>query len=138
LSAFEPLADIAGVRLISLQKQPGPEQIAQVRFGDRVERIIDESDKGPHAPLDTAALIANLDLVVTSDSMMGHLACALGCPTFVALRHVPDWRWLLEREDSIFYPTARLFRQQTEGDWGPVFARIADAVRVLAATKAQT
>lgn len=138
LSAFEPLADVAGVRLISLQKQPGPEQIAQVRFGDRIERIIDEADKGPDAPLDTAALIANLDLVVSSDSMMGHLACALGCPTFIALRHVPDWRWLLDREDSIFYPTARLFRQQTEGDWTPVFARIADAVRALAAAKAQT
>ena len=137
LSAFEPLADIPGVRLISLQKQPGPEQIAQVRFGDRIERIIDESDKGPDAPLNTAALIANLDLVVASDSMMGHLACALGCPTFIALRHVPDWRWLLDREDSIFYPTARLFRQHTEGDWGPVFARIADAVRALAAANAQ-
>ena len=138
LRAFEPLADIPGVRLISLQKHPGLEQIDQVRFGDRIERIIDESDKGPEAPLNTAALLANLDLVVTSDSMMGHLAAAFGRPTFIALRRVPDWRWLLEREDSVFYPTARLFRQQVEGDWEPVFARIADAVRALASANAKT
>jgi hypothetical protein len=74
--------------------------------------------------------------VVTSDSMIAHLAGALGRPTFIALRRIPDWRWQLEREDSPFYPTARLFRQQTEGDWGPVFARIAEAVRALAAAKA--
>ena len=138
LGAFEAIAAVPGVRLISLQKRPGAEQIDQVRFGDRVERIVDESDKSADALLDTAAVLANLDLVVTSDSMIAHLAGALGCATFVALRRIPDWRWQLEREDSPFYPTARLFRQHTEGDWGPVFARIADAVRALAAAKTQT
>lgn len=137
LSAFEAIAGISGVRLISLQKNPGAEQIDQVRFADRVERIMDESDKSADALLEAAAVIASLDLVVTSDSMIAHLACALGRRTFIALRRIPDWRWLLNREDSPFYPTARLFRQSAEGDWTPVFNRIADAIRTLtaAATK---
>jgi tetratricopeptide (TPR) repeat protein len=135
LAAFGTLANIPGVRLISLQKSPGAEQIEQVEFRNRIERVVDESDKSADALLDTAAVIANLDLVVTSDSMIAHLAGALGCNTFVALRRVPDWRWLLDREDSPFYPRARLFRQTTEGDWTPVFDRIADAVHGLAAGK---
>ena len=137
LSAFEPIAALPGVRLISLQKRPGAEQIDQVRFGARIERMMDETDKSADALLDTAAAIASMDLVVTSDSMIAHLAGALGCRTFVALRRIPDWRWQLERDDSPFYPTARLFRQRTEGDWAPVFAQIADAVRALATAKAQ-
>lgn len=138
LSAFEALADVRGVRLISLQKRPGAEQLEHVPFGDRVERIMDETDKSADALLDTAAVIANLDLVVTSDSMVAHLAGALGRPTFVALRRIPDWRWLLDRDDSPFYPTVRLFRQQAEGDWASVFARIAHAVRALAGANART
>ena len=135
LAAFGTLANIPGVRLISLQKSPGAEQIERVEFCSRIERVVDESDKSAEALLDTAAVMANLDLVITSDSMLAHLAGALGCNTFVALRRVPDWRWLLDREDSPFYPSARLFRQTTEGDWTPVFARIADAVHGLAAGK---
>ncbi len=131
LSAFEPIADIPGVRLIALQKHPGVGQIDQVRFGGRVERIMEESERSADSLLDTAAVLANLDLVVTSDSMVAHLAGALGRRTFVALRRVPDWRWLLDRDDSPFYPTMQLFRQRTEGDWGEVFARIAGAVRAM-------
>ena len=95
--------------------------------------MLDASDIGDTAFLDTAALIANLDLIVASDSMNAHLAGALGRPTFVALRQIPDWRWLLGRDDSPWYPTARLFRQVTDGDWQPVFERIAAAVREMAA-----
>jgi hypothetical protein len=136
LSAFAPIAGIPGVRLISLQKRPGAEQIDQVPFGDRIERVMDESDKSADALLETAAVIANLDLVVTSDSMIAHLAGALGRPTYVALRRVPDWRWFLDRDDSPFYPSARLFRQRIEGDWTPVFAQIADAIRAVTAAQA--
>ena len=78
-------------------------------------------------------MIANLDLIVASDSMIAHLAGALGRPTFVVLRQIPDWRWLLGRDDCPWYPTARLFRQTTDGDWQPVFTQIAAAVRALAA-----
>jgi tetratricopeptide (TPR) repeat protein len=134
LQAFAPIAGIPGVRLISLQKSPGAEHIDAVGFCAQIERPMDAADKSADALLDTAALLSNLDLVVTSDSMLAHLAGALGRPTFVALRRIPDWRWLLDREDSPWYPTARLFRQQTEGDWTPVFEQIAQAIRALIAT----
>ena len=103
------------------------EQIRAVPFRERIEQVLDPSDTGGTAFLDTAALVASLDLVVASDSMNAHLAGALGRPTFIALRKVPDWRWLLGREDSPWYPTARLFRQTIDGDWHDVFTRIAVA-----------
>jgi len=125
LAAFAPLAELPGVRLMSLQKRPGVEQIRAVPFRERIEQVLDPSDTGEGAFLDTTALIANLDLIVASDSMNAHLAGALGRPTFVALRKIPDWRWLLGRDDCPWYPTARLFRQTSDGDWGDVFTRIA-------------
>ena len=114
LAAFAPLADVPDVRLISLQKRPGAEQIANVPFRGRIEQVLDVSDTSDSAFLDTVALVDTLDLVVTSDSMNAHLAGALGKPTFVALRKIPDWRWLLGRDDCPWYPSARLFRQ-TDG-----------------------
>ncbi len=129
LSDFAPLADIAGVRLISLQKNPGAQQIGQVPFGARVERLLDENDLGPEQLLETAALIANLDLVVSVDSMPAHLAGALGRPVLLALRHVADWRWLTDRDDTPWYPATRLFRQGADRQWAPVFERIVAALR---------
>ena len=81
------------------------------------------------ALLDTAALMANLDLIVGIESMPAHLAGALGRPVFLALRHVADWRWLTERDDTPWYPSMRLFRQDATRDWRPVLERIAAAVR---------
>ncbi len=130
LEHFAPLAALPEIRLISLQKAPGCEQIDVVPFRDRIERPLGESDTGGEALLETAALIAALDLVVVSDSMLAHLAGALGKPAFVALRHLPDWRWLLDRRDTPFYPTLRLFRQAIPGEWRPVFEEIAAAVKV--------
>jgi hypothetical protein len=127
LAAFAPVAEIAGIRLISLQKRPGAEQIASVAFGARIEQVLDASDTGEEAFRDTAALVASLDLIVASDSMNAHLAGALDRPVFVALRKIPDWRWLLGRDDCPWYPTARLFRQTSDGDWRDVFTRIAVA-----------
>jgi tetratricopeptide (TPR) repeat protein len=80
---------------------------------------------------DTAAVLALADLVVTVDTSVAHLAGALGRPTFVLLPFCPDWRWMLGRTDSPWYPTARLFRQPAVGDWESVIARLADAVRAL-------
>jgi len=128
LREFAPLCEIPGVRLVSLQKGPGEEEVAA--FEGRIETPgapFDESG----AFLDSAAVMMNLDLVVTSCTAVAHLAGALGRPTFVALMHVPEWRWLIDRDDSPWYPTARLFRQSTAGEWPGVFARIADAVRGL-------
>jgi tetratricopeptide (TPR) repeat protein len=137
LAAFAPLAAIPGVRLISLQKHPGAEQIATVPFASRIEQLHDAADAGADAFLDTAALAASLDLIVASDSMNAHLGGALGRPTYVALRRVPDWRWLIGRDDCPWYPSVRLFRQPTEGDWEDVFTRIAAAVATaVAAPKA--
>ncbi|MGD0105257.1 MAG: tetratricopeptide repeat protein [Rhodopila sp.] len=125
LAMFQPLAAVPGVRLISLQKGEGEEQIAAAGFP--VETL-DGLDAGPDAFLDTAAVMQNLDLVVTSDTSIAHLAGALGRPVWVALRRVPDWRWMLDRPDSPWYPTMRLFRQNRDGDWPPVFAAIAAAL----------
>ena len=135
LAAFAPLAEIPGVRLVSLQKQ-GNEQIGQVAFDTRVERVLDEQDFSPQALLDTAALMANLDLVVTIDAMPAHLAGALGRPVFLALHDVAEWRWLTNRADSPWYPEMRLFRQDAARDWRPVFAAIAKAAREMAARAA--
>jgi tetratricopeptide (TPR) repeat protein len=129
LSEFAPLAEIDGVRLISLQKQPGSIEIEQAAFQDRIERPTDEADVGADALLDIAAIMKNLDLIVSVDTMAAHLAGALGRPVFVALRWVADWRWLRNRSDSPFYPTMRLFRQSAHGGWRDVFAEIAVAAR---------
>jgi len=71
--------------------------------------------------IDTAAVLKTLDLVVTIDSAVAHLAGALGVPTWVALKAVPEWRWLLHGENNPWYPTLRVFRQTTRGDWASVF-----------------
>jgi hypothetical protein len=128
LAALAPLADIPGVRLISLQKQPDG-AIAQVPFAGKIERRIDENDLSADGLLDMAAVMANLDLVVSIDSMPAHLAGALGKPVFLALPFVPDWRWLTGRDDTPWYQATRLFRQAGDRLWEPVFARIAEAVR---------
>jgi len=132
LMNFAPLAAIEDVRLISLQKQPGALQIGDVSFRERIEQPLDSGDISADAVLETAALLQALDLVVTSDSMVAHLAGALERPVFLALMLVPDWRWRLDGEDCPWYPTMRLFRQREAGDWASVFQQIADATRNLA------
>jgi tetratricopeptide (TPR) repeat protein len=124
LTAFHPLAK-AGVRLISLQKGEGEEQVAGAGFAVETLQGLDD---GPDAFVDTAAVMRLLDLIITSDTSIAHLAGALGCRVWVALRLVPDWRWLTGRSDSPWYPSMRLFRQHSDGDWTPVFAAMADAL----------
>ena len=123
LAEFAPLTAIDGVRLLSLQKGPGAEQLAEAAFA--VEELGSQLDEGSAAFRDTAAVIENLDLVITSDTAVAHLAGALGAKVWVALSHTPDWRWLLGRGDSPWYPTMRLFRQSQPGDWSGVFAKMA-------------
>ncbi|MBV9064022.1 MAG: glycosyltransferase, partial [Alphaproteobacteria bacterium] len=79
----------------------------------------------------TAAVMESLDLVVTSDTAIAHLAGTLGRPTWIALRPVPEWRWLLDRSDSPWYPSVRLFRQSRPGQWAPVFREMAVALREI-------
>jgi tetratricopeptide (TPR) repeat protein len=121
---FENISRLTGVRLLSLQKGQGAEQLDSLPSGMVVERLPAPFDDGPDAFIDTAAVIANLDLVITSDTAVAHLAGALGQSTLLALKHVADWRWLLDRNDTPWYPNTRLFRQQAHGDWPHVFARM--------------
>jgi tetratricopeptide (TPR) repeat protein len=131
LREFAPLAEVAGVRLLSLQKCPGSDQIGTVRFADQIEAPLPYSDVSGQAMVETAAMMMNLDLIITSDTMIAHLAGALGRPTFLGLQLVPDWRWLLDREDTPWYPSVRLFRQKKLGEWTDVFRHITDAVRQI-------
>jgi tetratricopeptide (TPR) repeat protein len=130
LAQFRLLADLQDVRLISLQKTHGLDQLATLAAGMNVETL-GVFDAGPDGFIDTASIMESLDLVITSDTALAHLAGALGRPVWVALKYMPDWRFMLGRADSPWYPTMRLFRQPARGDWDNVFAQIAAALRVL-------
>lgn len=123
LAALAEIAKLPGIRLISLQKGAGSEQLHQMPPDMCVEKLGPTYDAGDFA--ETAAVIATLDLVITCDTAIAHLAGALGRPTWVALKHAADWRWLIGRDDSPWYPTMRLFRQPAAGDWQSVFATMA-------------
>ncbi len=135
LACFAPLSAVPGVRLISLQKAHGLDQLERLPNRMDVETP-GEFDEGGDAFVDTAAIMKSLDLVITSDTAIPHLAGALGVPAWVALKHVPDWRWMLDRSDSPWYPSLRLFRQSAPDDWAGVFARIAGELSPLAEAKA--
>lgn len=92
--------------------------------GMAVEVLGASFDAGPNAFHDTAAVMESLDLIITCDTSIAHLAGALGRPTWIALKHAPDWRWMLGRDDSPWYPSIRLFRQKHRGQWGDVFDRM--------------
>jgi Flp pilus assembly protein TadD len=123
LAQLAPLAQVPGVRLFSLQKGPGSEQLAGCPFA--VTDLGSWLDNSGGAFLDTAAVMRNLDLVVCVDTALGHLAGGLGVPVWLALPFAPDWRWLLDRDDTPWYPSMRLFRQTRAGDWDSVFADMA-------------
>ncbi|HVA46445.1 MAG TPA: tetratricopeptide repeat protein [Pirellulales bacterium] len=135
LAEFQPLADLPGVRLVNLQKGPGAEQLVGVAnhfpvidFGVQVDGAA-----GPF--MDTAAILQHLDLVITSDTSIAHLAGAMGRPVWVVLPFAADWRWMTDRSDSPWYPTMRLFRQPRPGDWKTVFGKV---TRALSARIGQT
>jgi len=127
LESLAPLVR-SGAQLISLQKGFGAEQISSASFK---ESIVDfgQSLDADGTFLDTAAIMKNLDLVITVDTALAHLAGALGVPVWLALSTVPDWRWLQARSDSPWYPTMRLFRQSQKGDWKNVFADMASHLK---------
>jgi tetratricopeptide (TPR) repeat protein len=110
-----PLAKVPGVQLVSLQKD-GPPAPEALRMADFMAEVADFAD--------TAALIANLDLVVSVDTAVAHLAAALGKPVCLLDRHDPCWRWLTDRRDSPWYPTLRIYRQPWAGGWVPVLEEL--------------
>jgi len=127
LAELAPVAQVKGVRLISLQKQIGSQELASL--DDQFEVIDLGSDlDASGAFMDTAAVMKNLDLVISCDTATAHLAGALGVPVWLAQAAMPDWRWMREREDTPWYPTMRLFRQTQLGNWKGVFERMAAVV----------
>jgi hypothetical protein len=129
LAHFEPLARIEGVRLLSLQRGHGIDQLRALNGRFPVIDLGEDEEGDESAILELSAIVKNLDLVIVPDTMLAHLAGALGVPCWVALSFVSDGRWLLDREDSPWYPTARLFRQASPGEWDTVFQRMAEALR---------
>lgn len=120
LTLFEPLLEVEGVDFFSLQVGPRAADRAQLK---RPERLHDLSGQLKDYIV-TADVLRQLDLVISVDTSVVHLAGVLGRPVWTLLPFVPDWRWMLEREDSPWYPTMRLFRQRREGDWPEVVKRV--------------
>jgi tetratricopeptide (TPR) repeat protein len=123
-AAFVPLLDLPGASFHALQKGPGAQQIADegltALVSDFSSRLADFAE--------TAAAVEALDLVITVDTSIGHLAGAMGKEVWVLLPYAPDWRWMLHRDDSPWYPTMTLFRQTSPGDWEEVFQRVRRAL----------
>jgi Tfp pilus assembly protein PilF len=123
-----PLFDVPGVTFMALQVGDRAADLKRLtNFGSGLDLSAELGDFA-----ETAAVVANLDLVIAVDTAIVHLVGALAKPAWVMLPQVPDWRWMLEREDNPWYPTVRLFRQPTAGDWAPVVARVADELRAVA------
>jgi len=124
LSQWRPIAEVAGIQFVSLQKEvPRDEADELRRFPNTLtvaDRLTDFSE--------TAALIDNLDLVITIDSAVAHLAGALGRPVWMLSPSPADWRWLLDRSDSVWYPSMRIFRQRRPGDWDQVISDVVSAL----------
>jgi tetratricopeptide (TPR) repeat protein len=135
LTALAPLAALPNVRLISLQKGFGVEQIAALPPMMKVETLGDDFDSGSDAFVDTAAAMMALDLIISCDTSVAHLAGALGRPVWVALKKDAEWRWLRGRDDSPWYPTMRLFRQNQRGEWTHVFTEMARCAASMAAAR---
>ena len=128
LLQFAPLAQLEGVHLFSLQKGPGSEQLCEFAVDYPVVDLGSRLDETTGPFCDTAAVMKLLDLVITCDTSTAHLAGALAVPVWIALPHRADWRWFLDRDDSPWYPTARLFRQARRGDWASVFVAIREVL----------
>ena len=135
LKHFERLASIPDVNLISLQAGHGLDQLSQWSGESPVQYLGDQIDKSSGAFMDTAAIMKSLDLVITTDTALAHLAGALNVPTWVVLGYTPDWRWLLNRSDSPWYPSTQLFRQPEIGDWDSAFEQVEESLKELVATR---
>jgi hypothetical protein len=134
LGAFKLLGQIEGVGWYSLQQGGAAEQVKHPPEGMRLFDYTEEMQDF----MDMAALIDNLDLVISVDTFPAYLAGALGKPVWMLLPFSPDWRWMLEREDSPWYPTMRLFRQPETEDWVPVMEKVSEALRLLCMTSSSS
>lgn len=134
LQALAPVLRVPGWRFVSLQKGPGEEALGQWPPAASVERW-PELDAGPDAFLDTAAVLSEVDLLLTSDTAIAHLAGALGVPTWLCLMHEPDWRWGRQGTTTPWYASMRLFRQPAPGAWTSVYEAAARALAELSTAR---
>ena len=128
LEAFGPITAHSNVSLLSLQKGFGSEQVETSSFKDRFVRCQDQVNEAWDF-LETAAIIANCDLVITSDTAVAHLAGGMGKTIWLLLKKVPEWRWGLEGDTTFWYPSMRLFRQAERGNWDELMERVADELQ---------
>ena len=117
LRELEPVLSLPGLSFVSLQKNAGLEQLTELPAALQVHEPGPGFDEGADAFLDSAALLMSLDLFITSDTALAHLAGALGRPVWLLLKHIPDWRWGLSGQSSPWYPQMLTFRQAESGDW---------------------
>jgi len=127
LDALSPLFDMPGVAAYSLQIGPRSADIAMQGFSEHL------TDLAPYILNfgDTAAALQHLDLLICVDTSIAHVAGGLGLPVWLMLPWMPDWRWMLERDETPWYPSMRLFRQPQHGDWHSVIAALTDALKAL-------
>lgn len=130
LKFFESISRLEGVELVCLQRGVGLEQLATWQ-GAPIVALDPAVDTSSGSFMDTAAIMQLLDLVISSDTSIAHLAAATGVPTWIPLSFVPDWRWMLDRTDSPWYPSVRLFRQPKPGDWPAVFQNMGEQLESL-------
>jgi tetratricopeptide (TPR) repeat protein len=126
--ALAPLASVSGVQFICLQKDPDEAELGRSPLGARLVRY-PELDAGADAFCDTAAILVNIDLLITSDSALAHLGGALGVETWLCLKRSPDWRWMMHGDSTPWYESVRLFRQVAHGDWLALYAQVAAALQ---------
>lgn len=129
LAAYKPLADVNNVTFFSLQKEKAAQEVKKAPSGMQIVDLSPEL----YDFMDTAAVISQLDLVITVDTAVAHLAGALGKPVWVILPYNADWRWRLELSDTVWYPSMRLFRQKVRSRWEEVMVEAREALRELAA-----
>jgi tetratricopeptide (TPR) repeat protein len=135
IACYRTLSDLTGIQFICLQKDATADELAIARdIGLSIIQLNDfDTTHGPF--IDTAAVMLNLDLVISSDTAIPHLAGALGVPVWLLLQFVPDWRWLTDRSDTPWYSSMRLFRQKSIGDWNSVSKQLHTALSDLIAIK---
>ncbi len=135
LKLLEPVIGLKGVSVYSLQRISGTEQIKELSSNLSLHTFDEDFDTANGRFIDTAAVIKNLDLVLTIDTSIAHLAGALGVPTWLMLCHVADWRWMEHRQDSPWYPCTRIFRQEKQNQWEPVIACVVEELKKLISKK---
>jgi ADP-heptose:LPS heptosyltransferase len=133
LATLLPLLRSPGITWVALQKGPAAEELLALPE----DALLSDGSSRDRDLAETAALIATLDLVITTDTCIAHLAGAMAKPVWILLPHLSDWRWMQQTEATPWYPTARLFRQSIPGDWAGLVERVIEELRELSAARSK-